>query len=198
MLGASIRGLSALTPKGHDVPYPAFPISLRRFRPVVFGLIALSLCGCMAAKKTADIDDAAAPDTQADAAQPLQAKGGTPASAKYVDPLVATSAHQSPHSSAPGAPATQAAMPATGAYPPAPAQASGSIAGLSTQPTGVRAGSSSIFSVAPSPAMGGSQGQGQGPSGTGISATTGSMFTPRQPLPQSACPTDAAGVPLNC
>ena len=144
-------------------------------------------------RKVADADPVSAEAVAAEqpdgAAKPL-AKGGTSGASLYVDPLVSTQAHQ-----AKSAPAAASAAPganaAPGAFPPAPEQPSNSIAGLVTQPTGVRASSYSIFSSNTSPFPSATTAPAAAPDGQtavaapagGINAAHGSVFTPRQPLP---------------
>ncbi|RWX75636.1 hypothetical protein EPK99_18250 [Neorhizobium lilium] len=157
--------------------------------------IAIALCGCMTNKKSAD---ASKDPVQAEGEQPLQAKGGTTASTHYVDPVIAkASSQQQAKAGLPGSPTEQPSPTAASAFPPTPVQASGSIAGLTTQPTGVRAGSFSIFSAGAAPSTA-APNTGAVPSGPGISATTGSVYTSHQPPASTACPTDSAGLPLNC
>lgn len=99
------------------------------------------------------------------------------------------------------------------AFPPPPApsgsqQQSAPVAGVVTQPTGVRANSFSIFSsptaLAPAPpATGGIPQSGgrtsaQGAStASGLGGSGGSVFSPRQPLPPT-CPAGANGNPTSC
>jgi len=81
----------------------------------------------------------------------------------------------------------------------APQEAASSISGVVTQPTGIRAGNTSIFSNAASPAPGGSDIYAP-PSGR-VDARTGSMFTApaATSVPASGnCGTDADGYSLNC
>jgi hypothetical protein len=120
---------------------------------------------------------------------------GKAASAGHsVDPMTTKAPGQHQASTAPpGALAPHAATAADTGFPPAPAQGSAAVGGLVTQPTGVRAGSFSIFSSGPAP-----QAAGAPSPGAGIGATKGSMFTPRQPLPPANCTTDANGLPVNC
>ncbi len=181
---------------------PDTPSTIRRtlYRLSVACLVAGVLSGCMTAKKAEDgaaPGDTAAAETEGLKAPPPAETGKAASASQYVDPMItkepgAPGKHQAKTAAA-GAPAQQAPAANASAFPPAPAQPSGSIAGLATQPTGVRAGSFSIFSAAPAP-----QPAGTPSPGTGISATTGSMFTPRQPLPAAGCTTDAAGFPVNC
>jgi hypothetical protein len=192
---------------------------------------AISLSGCMTDKKTADTGPAAG-DTAVAAAgpQPMQgpragltAKGSLTANTHYVDPLVSTAgrhqqqARQQPGTQAPAAAGQQLQTPppaasTAAAFPPPPAAPAQSLSGLATQPTGVRAGSFSIFSSAapapsamppapPAPAAAASQAPdatGSVPTGGNFSATSGSVFTPRQPLAPRTCPTDKSGRPVNC
>ncbi|TDK38779.1 hypothetical protein E2F50_01100 [Rhizobium deserti] len=157
-------------------------------------LSMLMLTSCMTAKTTAEAEPEATQAAEpAGSEAPATAKGGTTASNRYVDPIVSTKQSDSQAR----APAGQQPGPdgAPAGFPPAPQQPP-SIAGLATQPTGVRAGSVSIFSSAtPAPAP---SGAGASPSGASISPATGSVFTPRQPLPPSACGTSAQGTNVSC
>jgi len=141
-------------------------------------------------RKVADAEPVSAEAVAAEqpdgAAKPL-AKGGTSGASLYVDPLVSTQAHQAKTAPA----AAPGANAAPGAFPPAPEQPSNSIAGLVTQPTGVRASSYSIFSSNTSPFPSATTAPAAAPDGQtavaapagGINAAHGSVFTPRQPLP---------------
>jgi hypothetical protein len=149
-------------------------------------LSALMLSSCMTTKKTAEAETEAQQAAEPAGSEAPLAKGGTTASNRYVDPMVST---KQSHSQA-RAPAGQQPGPdgEPAGFPPAPQQPP-SIAGLATQPTGVRAGSVSIFSsTAPAPAQTPPpSANGAIPSGGSISPATGSVFTPRQPLPSSTC-----------
>jgi hypothetical protein len=202
----------------------------------VTGLCAIALSGCMTDKKTADAEDpASSAELAAAGPQPVQgprmaltARQSLTTNTRYVDPLVSTSGrHQqqakqqqqatTPAATAAGAQQMQTAAPASSAtaFPPAPAQPAQSLSGLATQPTGVRAGSFSIFSstapppsampqaapTAPAQATANSpvpETTGTVPVGRNFSATSGSVFTPRQPLAPTTCPTDKSGRPVNC
>jgi hypothetical protein len=181
------------------LPETPFAHHAFRNRLAVMCLCALTLSSCMMNKKTAD----AAPDAQqpeaGQPAGPALANGGTTASTRYVDPLVSAGhgrrqaqAHV-PQTAVPGALGTS---PESG-FPPAPQQPA-SISGLVTQPTGVRAGSVSIYSSAPPASADSPPNTGSVPGNGPINATTGSMFTPRQPLPPTSCGNDAKGNPLTC
>jgi hypothetical protein len=165
------------------------------FPLIAVATAAVMMSSCSLTRKTADADSAAAetvaveqPDT---AATPLGKKGPNGANL-YVDPLVSTKQHQA--KSAPVASA-QAPDPNAdpGAFPPAPEPLSNSIAGLVTQPTGVRASSYSIFSSNASPFPSATTAPTVVPDGQtavaapagGINAAQGSVFTPRQPLPDA-------------
>jgi len=144
-------------------------------------------------RKVADADPVSAEAVAAEqpdgAAKPL-AKGGTSGAGLYVDPLVSTKAHQA-KSAAVATTTAPGANAAPGAFPAAPEQPSNSIAGLVTQPTGVRASSYSIFSSNASPFPSATTAPAAAPDGQtavaapagGINAAHGSVFTPRQPLP---------------
>ena len=144
-------------------------------------------------RKVADADPVSAEAVAAEqpdgAAKPL-AKAGTSGAGLYVDPLVSTKAHQA-KSAAVATTTAPGANAAPGAFPPAPEQPSNSIAGLVTQPTGVRASSYSIFSSNTSPFPSATTAPAAAPDGQtavaapagGINAAHGSVFTPRQPLP---------------
>jgi hypothetical protein len=182
------------------VPDTSFSIRSTLYRLSVACLVAGVLSSCMTGKKADDgaaPGDTAAAETEGLKAPPPAETGKAASTGQYVDTMITKAPGAPGQHQAKTAPAGAAAPPAATAngFPPAPApaQPSGSIAGLATQPTGVRAGSFSIFSAAPAPQAAGSPSP-----GTGISATTGSMFTPRQPLPPANCTTDAAGFPVNC
>ena len=147
-------------------------------------------------RKVADAEPVSAEAVAAEqpdgAAKPL-AKAGTSGAGLYVDPLVSTKAHQA-KSAAVATTTAPGANAAPGAFPPAPEQPSNSIAGLVTQPTGVRASSYSIFSSNASPFPSATTAPAAAPDGQtavvapagGINAAYGSVFTPRQPLPDPA------------
>jgi hypothetical protein len=207
MLSAMIRG-SPRNAKGHDVPDSAFRRSSSLARSATLLMLIATLSGCMTAKKAADIgQDSPAAASEPDNPQGLLAKGGTTASGRYVDPVIVKAPpHQQAKMGLPASPRPDAPSQAAAGFPPAPASgaapgaAAGSIAGLSTQPTGVRASSVSIFSASPAPAGMAPAPQNAGgaaPAG-GINAATGSVFSPRQPLGTNPCQSDSAGRPVNC
>lgn len=179
-----------------------FPF-VNRKRAVAAAFCVAILSGCTTAQKTADAADEGSPPqtgTAADAKGVL-AKGGTTASSRYVDPMISANrgqaqvGNQVPQTAQPGAPEAT-----TG-------QASPSIAGLANQPTGVRAGSFSIFSSPTAPAPAPEQMPGgattSAPQATGpvpalgrVNAASTSVFSSQRP--PATCGTDAAGVPLSC
>ncbi len=179
-----IREQSSPTPSaGNDSPTgPPCRILL----PVAFILGLLS--GCATADKAQSEANGKEASTTAsvDGRTP---KSDTSNSSPYVDPAVASaSAEQAPYSS--------------DGSNPVPAQSG--IAGLATQPTGIRAGSVSIFS-----APGQTYQQPQttvtapaAPATTGrVNATAGSMFSappPTEAYTPGSCGRAEDGVPLSC
>ena len=167
-------------------------------RLLVAGLCIAMLAGCSTTRKTADASASAdAVDTSEDASGIL-AKGGTKASGTYVDPMVAT---------ARGRKLAQNGMPVgpqMGGTPMQNAltQHSPSIAAAVTEPTGVRAGSVSIFSShtaatataaafdSPLP-----KAASQAPVGGSVNAMTRSVFSAGTPV---ACGNDAQGNMISC
>lgn len=138
----------------------------------------------------------------------LFSKGGMTGSNPYIDPSVTTNParRQAMAARMPGTagmPAQSAGTMPQNAYSAAPGQPTPSIAGAVTQPTGVRAGSFSIFSsTAPPPAMAASA-QATGPiadaSAPGnFNAASGSVFTPHQPLSPASCTINSQGNPVGC
>lgn len=184
------------------MPHNASSFSFRYPAVAVAVLTMLALSGCMTSKKppeppSAEADGAASAATAEAAADNRAKPAGASATGRYVDPFVTKAPR---HANQPAvAPMSATASTATG-FPDAPSQPAGSIAGTVTQPTGVRAGSFSIFSSG----QGAVAGQPDGPvagapqPGTGLGAKNGGVFAPRQPLPPATCPTDNSGQPLNC
>lgn len=178
------------------------------------GLLITLLGSCTTMKKVAEADDAGQAET-AEAAVDMLARGGATAAGSqsaYVDPMV-TTAH--------GRKLAQNGMPAAGmrtiaagtptrnaltqTYSPMPT----SIAGAVTEPTGVRAGNTSIFSgqaPAPNPQMAATATTGAPtlapsypaastvPAG-GVNAMTRSVFSTGTPV---ACGNDANGNMISC
>lgn len=115
---------------------------------IMAGLMITLLGSCATTKKVAEADDVDQTET-AETASGLLAKAGTGAPGTYVDPMV-TTAH--------GRKLAQNGMPATGVRTTAGGKlvqnaltqtyslTQSSMAGVVTEPTGVRAGNVSIFS----------------------------------------------------
>lgn len=193
--------------KGHDVPDRS-ELSSRgqRATPLIAAAVFLGLLSSCATTKKAEADGASAElAAAADPSKPAQGAGqiaGQPGAAGskpgYVDPVVSAQPHQGirinpklPKITRSTAPAPQLAGTD---QPPAMQQ------GLITQPTGVRAGSFSIFSSQPAAVTGAaasasSKGGATGQAGQGLAPINGSVYTPRTPLaPQQAdIPTIPAG-----
>lgn len=191
-----------------DIRNRARILSLRATRAgfaAAFSLILLA--GCTTTQKSADSTDpaTAAPKTgTAIDAKGILAKGGATAANRYRDPMVSTGQRQmqAGNNSAIPEQAQISAPQSEGAVQ----QPSASIAGLATQPTGVRAGSFSIFasSATPSPVQASAsaaedasasalvQETAAAPAAPGrVSAATMSVFSANRSAP--ACSTDAAG-----
>jgi hypothetical protein len=170
-------------------------LSALRYRVAIAGVCLAVLSGCSTTQNTADAaDSGAAPaaGTAADA-KGILAKGGTTASSTYVDPVVSTGQRRMQAQERSRSDAQSVAAET-------PAYTSSSIAGLATEPTGVRAGSFSIFSAAqpPAPAAGdpaSADAAGNAPSTTGVSAARRSVFSA---APAPACGADAEGNLLSC
>ncbi len=187
------------------MPHNASSFPNRYAGVAVVVVTMLALGGCMTSNKppeppSAEADGAASAATAEAAAPPAgnAAKtAGASATGRYVDPLITKAPR---HANQPAVAPTSSAAPPGSGFPDAPSQPAGSIAGTVTQPTGVRAGSFSIFSSG----QGAVAGQPDGPvagapqPGTGLGAKNGGVFAPRQPLPPATCPTDNSGQPLNC
>lgn len=203
MLEEMIRGTSAAerTSVGQVLSKtPSFPHS-NLLRIGTFWLAAIMLSGCMTAKRPAEVANDAgssAGATKQQGARGMLAKGGETAANGYVDPYVRSAASLNQQ-------AANEPAPSPAPENPAAASQSASLAELVTQPTGIRAGSVSIFSgQAPAayadPADTASMPAGQPP--RRISATTGSVFSAApQNSPAtnaSACGTDTQGQPLSC
>lgn len=142
--------------------------------------VAIGLAGC----KTTDADASGAQAQSRPAVADRSAKptkAGTSSSDGYVDPALVS------------------ASSIAGEDGNAPQDTASSLAGVVTQPTGIRAGNTSIFSNTASPTPGGSDIYPQ-PSGR-VDARTGSMFTAPAATSVPAagsCGTDADGYSLNC
>ncbi|CAN7291347.1 hypothetical protein [Neorhizobium sp. LjRoot104] len=166
---------------------------------VIACLSALTLGGCTTSKKTADAATPAPRTTVPASAKGILAKGGTTASNRHVAPAAPKAEAQSAQATAAIAPA--AVPTAENTFPPAPAQPQqASIAGLSTQSTGVRADSGTIFSANP-PMAAAPSGNGPVPANLprrNFNATTASVYSMPQATPAAACGTDAQGNPLSC
>src|SRR5690606_4103154 len=142
--------------------------------------VTIGLAGC---KTTGtDASGAEALSGQATAEKSARsARSETSSSSDYVDPALVS------------------ASSIAGEEYNAPQEDASSLAGVVTQPTGIRAGNSSIFSNAAPPTPGGSDIYAP-PSGR-IDARTGSMFTAPAATSTPAagnCGTDADGYSLSC
>ena len=142
------------------------------------------------------------------------AKNGTTPSSLHVDPVASRdSARQA--AVRPGvqtlSPEQAAALVGTlaptptpaSSFPPAPAAPTqqASIAGLATQPTGIRADAGTIFSATPPAPPVATNANGPVPADLprrNFNAMTASVFSAPQPSPAAACGTDAQGNPLSC
>ena len=161
-----------------------------RLAAIAAGLALLGLAGCSATGKSGTSAATSENAEPAASAKGLLAKGGTTASSRYVDPALVSAA-----SVAENAPAEQ---PAYGGPQEEPA-----LAGAVMRPTGIRAGSVSIFST-PAPAAAEPMATGTvrvGAAAGRVDATAGSVFS--VPAPPAAgmtpdCGTDLDGTPLNC
>ena len=168
-------------------------------RPLAVSLICLSLlCGCSTTKTAAEASDTPSASSAADA-KGILAKGGTTASNRYVDPMVSTARGQMQARSGPGStPQTAAANTLPTEMP----EGAPSIAGLTTEPTGVRAGSFSIFSSSQPPASETdsptAETTGTVANTPGVSAARRSVFSASPAQTASPCGTDAQGTPLSC
>ena len=163
----------------------------RRFGALLaLSLAIASLSGCATSGKS-DGDTVAADGAEPEpSAKGLLAKGGTTASNRYVDPALVSSASVAEDASTPDAYGV-------------PAQEAPDLAGAVSQPTGIRAGSVSIFS-APAPVMGDATMSGTVPAHAApgrVNATAGSVFSapPAAAAYDGAgCGTAADGTPLSC
>lgn len=153
----------------------------------VTALLVIALSGCATAGKQKEGPEAEAVSSVAEKTQSANRGGG--ASTGYVDPALASAS----------------AAPAEGTAGGASAQPGPGLAGLVTQPTGIRAGSVSIFSapaqVAPEPMATGTV----APTSGRVNATAGSMYSTPAPVPVYApeyapgsCGRAEDGVPLSC
>lgn len=161
-------------------------------------LSALTLGGCTTTKKTADATTPAPRTTLPASAKGVPAKGGATASNRHVDPAIANASTQQAQT-----PVAPAAIPTVeNTFPPAPAQPQQtSIAGLATQPTGIRADSGTIFSSNPPMAAAAPSGNGPVPANLprrNFNATTASVYSAQQAAPAATCGADAQGNPLSC
>lgn len=176
------------------------------------GLLITLLGSCATTKKVAEVDGAGEAET-AEAAVDMLARGGTTTSgaqSAYIDPMVAT-AHG--HRIAPkGMTATgmrtiAAGTPTHNALTQTYSPMQASIAGAVTEPTGVRAGNTSIFSghaqapaaqmaaTAPSPALEPAYAAPPPQPAGGVNAMTRSVFSTGTPV---ACGNDANGNMISC
>ncbi|AXV15330.1 hypothetical protein CYG48_06220 [Neorhizobium sp. SOG26] len=166
---------------------------------VVAGLSLLSLAGCTSTKKVAEDSPAASPrNAIPEALKRDLANGGTTVSVARPSPANPEEAARM------AAVADASASTPEDAFPPAPEQpVQNPMAGLATQPTGVRAGTGTIFSAAPPlPAA-------TDPSATGpvpanlprrnFNAMTASVYSAPQAVPATACGVDPqTGAELSC
>lgn len=163
----------------------------RRFGALLAVSLAIAaLAGC-ATKAPSAGDTATSGEPEPDpSAKGLLAKGGTTASNRYIDPALVSSASVADDTSAPDAYGV-------------PAQEAPDLAGAVSQPTGIRAGSVSIFS-APAPVVGEAVMTGTVPGSAApgrVNATAGSVFSAPPPAPvygDPACGTAADGTPVSC
>jgi hypothetical protein len=187
---------------GHTLPKTLFLCSNVRTTLAIACLSALTLSGCTTTKKTADATTPAPRTTVPASARGILAKGGTTASNRYVNPAIAKASAQRAQAAAPAATMSAAVPTPENTFPPAPAQPQqASIAGLATQPTGVRADSGTIFSSNPPMAAAAPSGNGPVPANLprrNFNATTASVYSTQQATPAAACGTDAQGNPLSC
>jgi hypothetical protein len=146
-----------------------------------------ALAGC--ATKATSAGDTATSDGS-EPAPSANSKDGTTASNRYIDPALVSSASVADDTSAPDAYGV-------------PAQEAPDLAGAVSQPTGIRAGSVSIFS-APAPVVGEAVMTGTVPGSAApgrVNATAGSVFSAPAPAPvygDPACGTAADGTPVSC
>jgi hypothetical protein len=181
------------------LPKTPFLHSNVRMTLAIVCLSALALGGCTTTKNVADATTPAPRTTVPASARGILAKGGTTASNRRADP--STSKASAQQALAPAATAPAAMTTPENTFPPAPAQPpQASIAGLATQPTGVRADSGTIFSSNP-PMAATPSGNGPVPANLprrNFNATTASVYSMQQATPAAACGTDAQGNPLSC
>ena len=164
------------------------PVRLRLL--IAAGAAAIALSGCTTSGKSGSADESAIKETAASKGR--SANAGETASSSYTDPAVVSASSAAYDADGMVADGVQAA--------PDPDSFAGDAmaAGVVTQPTGIRAGSASIFSGsvavaapatdAPAPAM----------AGRGINARTGSVFSAPAQYPSESCGTDIDGNPLSC
>lgn len=174
-------------------------------------LCAVSLSGCSMTTKTAD----ATASTPASARTTIAKSGMTPSNLHADATASRTSAKQAqarPGVQTLSAEQAAALLGAAGspspvsapenAFPSAPAPAQqASIAGLATQPTGVRADSGTIFSANPPAPAVATGANGPVPADLprrNFNAMTASVFSAPQPMRAAACGTDTQGNPLSC
>ena len=173
----------------------------------VTGLLITLLCSCATTKKVAEADETGEAEA-GEIAATLPAKGGTTAQGTYVDPMV-TTAHGRKLAQngmlAPGMRGATGGKLVQNALTQTYSSAQPSLADVVTEPTGVRAGSVSIFSGhnsapaaeaptaltaldSPYPAASAM------PAG-GVNATARSVFSTGAPV---ACGNDANGNMISC
>lgn len=185
------------------------PVSPARARLVLCVLGLALLSGCSTSREAADSGDDTVVLPAGAETTGVSARNGAARNGRYVDPMVSTARGQAAARTGgqPESSGEAAAAEAANTYPDAPP----SIGGLATEPTGVRAGSFSIFSSAqpqtqPQPqaptADGGSApttGAAPAPQGGGgVSAARRSVFSSTAPAAAPGCGTDARGTPLSC
>ncbi|CAD7023346.1 hypothetical protein REJC140_00177 [Pseudorhizobium endolithicum] len=164
------------------------------------GLLAIVALPSCSTSKTGQTAEAPAEAADSPKARGLLAKGGQTARARYIDPAL-VSAH-SPTLVADAATAT----PDEEAPPSVDGTAGDAMAqGVVTQPTGIRAGTVSIFSGAPvstAPVSAGPAAAGSVPPPPPgrMDARAGSLFgSPPAAAPVvEACGTDHRGLPISC
>lgn len=202
MLEHMIRGMMrAKEPMGQPLPTTKFASNIRwAMLAAATCLGALTLAGCNTMKKTADADGPQVQPASPASAKGILAKGGATASNLYVDPAISKAAGQEAQT-AQSAPEAATVLPgAEGAFPPAPSQPT-SIAGLVTQPTGVRAGSGTIFSTNPPTPSTEPSASGPVPAELprrNFNAVASSVYSLQQTAPAAACSADEQGNSVSC
>jgi hypothetical protein len=173
------------------------PPSGRQFLAAA-GFSLLILSGCTTTKKVAEAPASTPRTTIPESLKRDLAKGGTTAS-NVPQPSSGES-----DGAAQVALAAEASTPAPeAAFPPAPEQPpQNSMAGLATQPTGVRAGSGTIFSAAPPvPAAADPSASGPVPANLprrNFNAMAASVYSAPQAVPAAGCSTGSQSSEVSC